>query len=85
MATRGPAGSDSEKRRVRNASDKNFSRRSLCLRMAAKAKIRIVLNEHFAIDGTVRIVANGAAFAHRLVFKHEWPRLVLMTLRAAFI
>lgn len=70
---------------MRNAADENFSGRSARLRVAAQAEIGIVLNEHFAIDRAVRIVANGAAFAHCLVFKHEWPRLVLMTLRATFV
>lgn len=55
------------------------------MRVAAQAKIRIILNKHFAIDRAVRIVANGAAFAHRFVLEHKRPRLVLMTLRAIFV
>jgi hypothetical protein len=55
------------------------------LRVATQAKIRIAFDEHFPIDRTVRVVADGAAFAQRLVFKNERPRLGLMTLRATLI
>ena len=85
MATRGPAGADSEKRRVRNAADENLAGGALRLRVTAQAKIRIALDEHFAVDRAVRIVAGRAAFAQRLVLEGKGPRLVAMTLRAALV
>ena len=59
--------------------------RALVLRVAAHAKIGVVINEHFLVDGAVRVVADGATFVHRFVFEDEGPRLVLMALRAALV
>ena len=59
--------------------------RILDLRMAAQAKIGIVLNEHFAADGTMRVMARRTAVAHRLVLEHHWAGLLAMAVGAAFI
>lgn len=73
---------------VRDFADVNFPARKtrpLDLRVAAETQIRVALDKHLAIDRTVRVVANGATFAHRLVLEDKWPRLVAMALRAAFV
>ena len=83
-----PAGSHLQKRRVIRVADINVpgrNIRALHLRVAAQAKIRVALDEHFLVDRAVRTVAGDAAFAQRRMFKHKRPRLVAMTLRAAFI
>ena len=59
--------------------------RSLDLCVAAHTKIRIAFNEHFLVDRTVRAMTDDAAFAHRRMRENEWPGLVAMTLRTAFI
>ncbi len=59
--------------------------RSRHLRVAAKAQIRIRLDEHFRVDGTVWIVTGRAAFAHGRVFKNKRSRLFAMALRARFV
>src|ERR1700677_246827 len=53
--------------------------------MAPQAKVGIVGNEHFLIDGTVRVVANRAALPQRLVLKNKRARLVFVTLRATLV
>ena len=58
---------------------------TLVLRVAAHAKVGVVINEHFLVDGTMRVVTDGAAFVHGFVFEDEWARLVLMALRATLI
>jgi hypothetical protein len=70
---------------VINVADKNCSTRGLCLGMALEAEIRVALHQHFGVNGTVRIVADGAAFTHRRVLENEWPRLFTMALGAIFI
>jgi len=85
MAAGSPACSDSQKHRVINVADVNLLAHRLDLCVAAQAKVRVALDEHFLIDRAMRIVANDAALTHRRMFKDEWPRLVAMTLRATFI
>ena len=58
---------------------------SLRLGMATEAKVGVVVHQQLFINGTVRVVTNRAAFAQRLVFKDERPRLRLVTARATFI
>lgn len=58
---------------------------ALILGVTAQAKIRVRLCQHFPVDGAVRIMAGSAAFAHRLVFKRDRPRLLAMTLRTTFV
>jgi hypothetical protein len=55
------------------------------LRVASQAEIGVGDDEHFAIDGTVRGVTGGAAFAQGFVFENHRPGLFTMTLSAAFI
>jgi len=88
MAAGSPAGSDLQKRRVIRVADVNVPAgnvHALHLRVAAQAKIRVALDEHFIIDRTVRIVTNDAAFAHSRMFKNKRACLVTVTLRTAFI
>jgi hypothetical protein len=85
MAPGRPAGAVAEKTGVINVADKNGSRRGLCLGMAFEAEIRVALHEHLGVDGTVRAVTNGAAFAHCSVFENKRPRLLAMALGAIFI
>lgn len=88
VAAGSPAGSDLQKCRVIRVTDVNVAARNiraLDLRMAAQAKIRVALDEHFLVDRTVWTVAGDAAFAHRRMFKDNRARLVTMTLRTAFI
>ena len=63
MATGRPARSHLQKRRVVCVAYINVARRNiwtLRLRVAAQAKIGIVINEHLLVDGTVRVMAVGA-------------------------
>jgi len=73
-----PAGAPADRERVIFISDKKPAP-SLRLRVAAQAKIWIGLHQHFVIDGAVRPVTGGAAFAQRLVFENETPGLLTMT------
>ena len=59
--------------------------RALNLGVAAETKVGVVHHEHFQIDGTVRIVADGTTLTKRFMLKNERPGLVLMTLGATFI
>ena len=55
------------------------------LSMAGETQIRIRRGEHFAVDGTVRVVAGRAAFAHGRVFINERPGLLPVALGARLI
>ena len=57
----------------------------LNLGMTFQTEIGIALNEHFSIDRSVRVVANGASFAEGFVLEDKWPSLLAMTLRAIFV
>lgn len=88
MAAGVPAGAPAQKPRVIRVADVNVSAgnvRALDLRMAAQAKIRVALDEHFLVDRAVWIMTDDAAFAQRRMFKDKRARLVAVTLRAAFI
>ena len=89
MATRGPAGADAHEPGVIDVANIDIPRsaggRTSNLRMAAEAEIGIANGEQLVIDGTVRIVARRAAFAHGGMFKGEGASLLLMALRAIFI
>ena len=65
--------------------DVNLARSALYLRVALQAKVVVALNKHLVVDGTVRIVADGASFAHGFVLEDEQACLVAMTLRAGLI
>ena len=59
--------------------------RALDLRMTAQAKIGIIIEEQFLIDGTVGAMANRAAFPQGFMFKNKGPSLGLMTLGATLV
>lgn len=59
--------------------------RILILRMASQAKVRVVINKHFAVDRAMRAVTRGATLAHGFVLEHHRARLFTMTLGAAFV
>jgi len=56
---------------------------NLCV--AFQAEIVVTFDEHLGVDRAVRLVTDGAAFAHRFMFEDEGPRLLAVTLRATFI
>ncbi len=88
VAARGPARAYLQECRVVNGSDINVAGGhggSLHLGMAPQAQVRVIFDQQLFIDGSVRVVADGTAFMHRLVFKNEGPRLVLMASGAVFI
>lgn len=57
----------------------------LHLRVAAQAKIRVGLDEHLFVRGTVRLMASRAALAQRLVFEHHALGLLAMTRRTLLV
>ena len=85
VAAGSPARSDLQLFRMIRVADVNGLAGCLDLCVAAHAKIRITVDEHFLVDRTVRSMTGDAAFAHRLVFKNKRARLVAMALGAAFI
>src|SRR6185437_9100336 len=87
VATSGPAGAVAKERGVIDVADKNFagSHRVRHLGVAFEAKIGIPFHEHFGVDGAVRVVANGAAFAQGGMFENEGPGLLAMAGGAVFI
>ena len=88
VTTGRPAGSHLKKSRVVCIANIDMARRNiraLRLGMAAQAQVGIVGDEHFLIDGTMRVVTNGAALAQGLVLKNKRTCLVLVTLRATLI
>ncbi len=88
MTARSPAGSHLEKSRVVGVANIEMAGRNvraLVLCVAAHAKVGVVINEHFLVDGTVGVVANGATFVHGLMFEDEWPCLVLVALCATLV
>ena len=89
MTTRRPAGAKFHVTGVIDVPNINVAwparARPRCLRMAAKAEIRITNGQQLRIDGAVRIMAGRATFPQRRVLKREWPRLFAVALRAIFI
>jgi len=59
--------------------------RPLHLRVTAQTEIRVVLDQHHAVDRTMRVVANGAPLAQSFVLENERTRLFTMALRAGLI
>lgn len=88
VATGCPASTHLEQGGVINLADKNLApcdTRSLHLGMASKAQVGVALEQELAIDGTVRVVANSATLAHRLMIKDKRLRLFAVALCARFI
>lgn len=53
--------------------------------MAAQAKVGVIINKHFLVDRTMRVVADRAAFAHRFMLENKRARLGHVALRATLI
>jgi len=68
-----------------NGADEEAAVGRLLLEMAAQAKRLVARNQQSGIHAPVRIVAYGAAFAHRLMLEHERPELLHVALGADFI
>lgn len=75
MASRAPAGAAIQERRVIEITDEDRAGRRLLLVMAAQAKRLVARNQQASVDAAMRIVAGGAAFAHRFMLEHEGPGL----------
>jgi hypothetical protein len=88
VAAGAPTGSLAQVGRVISLADVNLSASNawaLILRVAFQAKVRVIFRQHLAIDGTVWVMANGAAFAERFVLENKWPRLLAMTTRTTLV
>ncbi len=85
MATGGPTRSHRKKRAVIDFTNQNLSRVKLHLGMASQAKLRVSLNEHFVVDGSVRLMARCASVLHPFVDKHKGARLFAMALRTLLV
>ena len=53
--------------------------------MTTEAEIGVADDEQLLVHRTMRIVADGAAFAHGWMFEYERAGLVTVTLLAAFV
>ena len=56
--------------------DESDARTGLYFGVTAQAEIIVRLNQHLAIDASMRRVTNGATFAQRLMLENEGPRLI---------
>jgi hypothetical protein len=72
-------------RRMRNIADINLPRRSLHLRVAFQAKIRIALDQQFPIHRPMWIVTHRASFPQRFMLENKRPRLFPMALGAILV
>ena len=74
-----PARALSQKRSVIRVADVNLlapHAQPLHLGVALQAEVRIVFDQHLPVDRTVRIVADGASLAHRLVLENKRSALL---------
>ena len=85
VAACAPTRTATQERRVRNFANKNIAAHGVHLRMAFKTKIIVALDEHFIRNRAVRLMADGATVAQRLVFVNDHARLFAMTLCAGFV
>jgi hypothetical protein len=69
---------------VINPPDQNLPA-ALLLEMALEAKAGVPLREQFGVHRTMRVVARGAAVAHRLVLEYMRPALPGVTLDAGLV
>ena len=53
--------------------------------VALEAEVGVALDEHFLVNGTVRVMAAGAAFTQGVVLKNERPFLRSVTRGAGFV
>ena len=84
MTARRPAGALLQALIVALATDQDDAALHL-LEMAFQAQVRVAHVQHPGVDGAMRAVASGAAFAHGLVFKHMRTALRGMTLQTRFV
>lgn len=85
MTTGSPARAANDKAAVVDGPDYDLSRRharALNLGVAPEAQVKIRLGEQLGVDGSMRLVARSAAFAHGLVRINEGTGLLPMALRA---
>jgi len=54
------------------------------LQVAAQTKVGVASDEHLGVHRSVRTVAGGAAFLHRVMLEDKWTLLRRMALRAGF-
>lgn len=83
-----PTAPESQKSRMILAANKNSSltrRRTCRLGVTLQAQVVVALDEHGLVDRAVRIMADGAALAQRLVLEDEPLGLFAMTLRTRFV
>jgi len=85
MTARAPAGPLAPFRGVIKIADIDVSIGRLLLEMAAQAKGLITRNQQSGVHASVRVVAYGATFAHRLMLEHERTELLHVALGADFI
>ena len=86
MATGRPAGTLGDVRAVVIARDiERAGSLLLLLEVAFQAEDLVTGGEHLLVDGTVRVVAGRATFAHSLVLKHKRSTLRGMALKADLI
>ena len=80
-----PASAPAHETGVVLLADDDLARHGLHLGMAFQAKVVIPFHKQLLVDRAMWIVARLAAFAERLVFECERPRLIAMALRAGLI
>lgn len=88
MAAGAPATAHAQIHGVRCLADENLARadaRPLSLGVAFQTQVVVTLKEELGIDGTVRLMTDGAAFAQRFVLENEGPRLFAVAFGAGLI
>ena len=85
VAAGGPARAPSRELRVIHLAYHQLTGGGLDLGVAFEAEIVVAGDQHLAIDGPMRLVAAGAAVAHRLVLVDKGPRLGLVTTGAGIV
>ena len=82
-----PAGAVAKKSGMVNVTDVKVSdcTRLSHLGVTLDAEIHVTLQEHLCVDGTVRIVADGATLAQSGMLEYVRPRLLSMTGGAIFV
>ena len=85
MTAGGPASALAQPRGMRRIANENLPGLPLHLGMAFKAKIRVVLDQQLAIDRSMGVVTDRAAFAQGFMLEDKGPRLLAMALPTALI
>ena len=85
MTAGGPASALAHPRRVRRIANENLARLPLHLRVAFQTKIRVILDQQLAIDRSMGVVTDRAAFAQGFMLEDKRPRLLAMALPTALI